>query len=290
MMEQARSLPPDRITFRNRVWSAVKRLTLFVHGTTSKDGGETAATILAEDTNANRTQRPEKASGRDWPCRHGREDRDRRDTRYEASQDRQDPQRDRRSECTCEIPVTRGAERDCQEGGRREVGVMAGHLVLAVANEFLKLSPELTNMQLQKLVYISHGWNLAINGSPLVSEQPEAWDNGPVFRTLWNALRNKGGAPIGRQITPNSGGWFPAEGQGDDDPYSADLSQEERGVIDHVWKKYSKFGAFALSNMTHQPGTPWFKAYYQRGRNSLLDENEIKQHYRDLAIAGRTAA
>jgi uncharacterized phage-associated protein len=167
---------------------------------------------------------------------------------------------------------------------------MAGHPVLAVANEFLKFSPDLTNMQLQKLVYIAHGWNLAINEAPLVDEAPEAWDNGPVFRTLWNALRNKGGAPIGGPLTPKSSGWYAINGMPETKAYASTLSSQEHAVIDHVWRKYSKFGAYSLSNMTNQPGTPWFKAYYTHGRNSLLDENDIKQHYRDLAIEGRKTA
>jgi uncharacterized phage-associated protein len=55
-------------------------------------------------------------------------------------------------------------------------------------------------MQLQKLVYIAHGWNLAINGTPLTSDIPAAWDYGPVYRDLFEALRAYGSNPVTQEI------------------------------------------------------------------------------------------
>jgi uncharacterized phage-associated protein len=43
-------------------------------------------------------------------------------------------------------------------------------------------------MQLQELVYIAHGWCLAISGEPLTGERPEAMPYGPEYRRLANAL------------------------------------------------------------------------------------------------------
>ena len=49
----------------------------------------------------------------------------------------------------------------------------------AVANEFLALASSekktLTPMQLLKLVYITHGWHMAVNTDPLFEEPVEAW-------------------------------------------------------------------------------------------------------------------
>lgn len=48
----------------------------------------------------------------------------------------------------------------------------------AIANQFIPLALHdgrpLTNMHLQKLVFIAHGWNLAIRNLPLTEDDPEA--------------------------------------------------------------------------------------------------------------------
>lgn len=160
---------------------------------------------------------------------------------------------------------------------------------MAIANEFLKLQgPDggLTQMQLQKLVYIANGWNLAINGEPLVDEDAEAWDNGPVFRELWDHVTKYGSSRITQLISPDTRRSFFGK-KPSSEPYTAKLTESERGVIEHVWRRYGKKGAFNLSNLTHQPGTPWYKAYFGIGRNAKLDQDDIRKHYTKLAQAAR---
>ena len=45
-------------------------------------------------------------------------------------------------------------------------------------------SAPLSVLQLIKLVYISHGWNLALNDIPLISDKIEVWKYGPVMPSL----------------------------------------------------------------------------------------------------------
>ena len=147
----------------------------------------------------------------------------------------------------------------------------------AIANEFLKLNGNrgYNQMWLQKLVYIAHGWNLAINDAPLVSGRIEAWDGGPVMRPIWDHIRD-----FGR----NADGLF---GRTPEHTYEAELSDSEKAVIEHVWKRYGGYTGQQLSDMTHQEGTPWSNAYFGRGRNARLLDDDIKQHFTDLALAGR---
>lgn len=134
-------------------------------------------------------------------------------------------------------------------------------------------------MKLQKLVYLAHGWNLAINGEPLVKDTIEAWDGGPVMRMIWNHFRDFGYNEehlLEDKITSKA--------------FKADLSESERDIIDHTWTKYGGYSGLRLSGMTHRPRTPWSNAYFGagRGRNSALSQDEIQQHFIELALNGRS--
>lgn len=57
----------------------------------------------------------------------------------------------------------------------------------------------LTPLQINKLVYISHGWTLGFLGTPLIENgvaQIEAWKYGPVVVNLYHMLKGYGNHPI----------------------------------------------------------------------------------------------
>lgn len=157
---------------------------------------------------------------------------------------------------------------------------------LAIANEFIRrsLAPgghPITQMQVQKLVYLAHGWGLAVLNKRLVEDQVQAWEFGPVIPNLYSALRKFGRSPISHPLK-----W------GDDTPFSFDsdgeafeeLAPEEAEVLDLVWNTYGKYPAFKLSALTHQDGTPWSLAF-EHGRNRPIDDKTIKQHFDSLLEA-----
>lgn len=158
---------------------------------------------------------------------------------------------------------------------------MPNHDPRAIANEFLKLRANdswPSQVLLQKLTYMAHGWNLAINGEALVNERPEAWDNGPVFRSIWDHIKQYGYKGPNCELTD------PKTNQ----PIEDELTSEERQVIEHVWRKYGTLPAGYLSDLTHQPDTPWSSAYL-KARNALLSNQDIRDHYVRLGLAGRRA-
>lgn len=74
----------------------------------------------------------------------------------------------------------------------------------AVANTFLELAKRdgkpLSNMKLQKLVYIAHGWMLGITGNPLIKNRVEAWQWGPVIPDLYHPLKKYGSGIVDESL------------------------------------------------------------------------------------------
>jgi uncharacterized phage-associated protein len=160
------------------------------------------------------------------------------------------------------------------------VGVMpTPYQPLAIANEFIGRSGGggSEHMKLQKLVYISYGWWIAYQETPLCIEQPEVWRHGPVFPSLYHALKN-----YGRDcITILQGDPFGSPPRVDDDDGLV------IGLIDWVWSRYGEKSAFYLSDLTHQPDTPWQtiakKNNFRVPFHTTIPDEVIRDHYLQLA-------
>ena len=145
---------------------------------------------------------------------------------------------------------------------RYDGGVMA-FPSKAVANYFLTLgqrdSIPLSPMKVQKLVYFAHGWHLALTGQPLINEQVEAWQYGPVVDTLFHEFKIYGNQPIDDLATSydwKSETWFAPNV--DDPDYATCINVPlAKKLMDRVWDTYGQISAIRLSNMTHEPGGPW---------------------------------
>jgi uncharacterized phage-associated protein len=145
----------------------------------------------------------------------------------------------------------------------------------AIANKILDIRDEtgqpLTIMQLIKLIYIADGWSLALLGKPLANERPEAWQYGPVYRSVYNAFSGIGSSPVGSRAHVRGTGLTIEEDFGDD----------EAKIIEMVVNAYGKLSAFALSNLTHQPDTPWSKAF-DKGRYTPISDEDMLSHFEGL--------
>ncbi len=160
------------------------------------------------------------------------------------------------------------------------------HSGAAIANEFMKRAQaegrQLTHMHLQKLVYIAHGWNLAVNNEPLVDEPFEAWDYGPVLPSLYRALKKYGSGTVQHWIR-----------RGDDTPYLDDdgdvfttrLLPSEEDIVDQIWSEFKAFKAFQLSALTHKDRSPWKRIYDREGQSAPIPDNDIQDYFSELADA-----
>ena len=137
-------------------------------------------------------------------------------------------------------------------------------------------------MHVQKLVYIAHGWNLAVNNEPLIDESFVAWDYGPVVLTLFQALRRYGAGTVARLI--RNGDDLPNDYGVGAEPVTTKLSLAENQVIDQIWNEFKNFKAFQLSELTNKSGSPWEKSY-KKGMNVLIPNQKIQDYFSVLADA-----
>ena len=125
---------------------------------------------------------------------------------------------------------------------------------IMIANEFVNSfggDGNITHMKLQKLLYFTNGWWLGLSGEPLLTENPQVWRYGPVFRGVYNAFNRFGSRPVTQMVPGN-----PFAGS---EPQR--LSDDERRriepMINWIWGEYGGRTGVQLSDETHAPGTPW---------------------------------
>ena len=123
---------------------------------------------------------------------------------------------------------------------------------------------QLTQMKLQKLAYIAHGWNLALYSEPLIEENIEAWRWGPVVRSLYREFAQFGSGPISVRSF-----------------YTPTLDSRTIHLLEQIWTLYGKYTAVQLSEFTHAHNTPWKEAYNPNSV-AVIPNISIEHHYKNL--------
>lgn len=139
---------------------------------------------------------------------------------------------------------------------------------ITIANFFVELAHrtgiEITPMKLLKLVYLANGWYLAIFDRELIDEPIQAWQYGPVIPSVYHAFKIYGKNPI-LQPTKNM---------------DKNITEEDKQLLLAVWEKYKSQTAWDLSELTHQPHSPWEQAW--NSGNRIIHPESIKQFYKQF--------
>ena len=162
-----------------------------------------------------------------------------------------------------------------------------GYSAKEVANYFLDLAGkegiQLSPLQIQKLVYIAHGWHLAIYEEPLIDDEyVEAWEYGPVFPSLYHELKEFGAGPIKRFATEayyidSQKKWTISI------PFIKENDAETQKFLNHIWKLHKGLTGGQLIDLTHKEDSPW-KQTRDRSeniRNADIDNGMIKEYYEE---------
>ena len=149
-----------------------------------------------------------------------------------------------------------------ENGATRPSLVVAEHVLWLRGRADLETTP----MHVLKIVYVCHGWMLAVDDEALITEPVEAWTYGPVVPTVYHRYKRYGAQSIFEDVDDRSG-------------ELGESAQALMGVIEEAYRPYT---AAQLSALTHQPGTPWDVTRRRHGIGAVIPNELIQEHFSEL--------
>lgn len=122
-----------------------------------------------------------------------------------------------------------------------------------------------SNLKLQKLLYYSQGFHLALYNESLFPEPIEAWQHGPVCPVVYRHFKQYDGGAI-----PMPEGFDPSS-----------IPEQARGVLKEVHRAYGQFSAWRLRELTHKE-PPWANHYRPEARGIVIPIEEMKTFFDTL--------
>lgn len=139
-----------------------------------------------------------------------------------------------------------------------------------VAKYILALSsPEIgdiiSNMKLQKLLYYAQGLYLAKYGEPLFEDEIEAWDYGPVVKSVYHDYKSFGAGAIFIPLADRGKG----------------LSKRVRKLLSAVYIALGQYSASKLMHMTHSEA-PWKQTY--TSKTKVISVDSMRNFFTDSVL------
>lgn len=128
------------------------------------------------------------------------------------------------------------------------------------------LNWNVTNLELQKMLYIAHLFFLGRTGQELVDEEFEAWDYGPVLPSLYREVKFFGSDTIMDVFQTNT----------------ANEDSIEFQTLKEMAKHLSSFTAGQLVNITHHRDSAWAHHYKPRIMGIKIPRESIELEYTTL--------
>lgn len=142
-------------------------------------------------------------------------------------------------------------------------------MLQVIAYVFERLE-EVTPLTLQKLLYFIQGLYSALYGCPLFIEDCRAWVHGPVYPEVYDLFRDFKYNPI------EDARFGVLEGT------VAELTKDEKRVIDLVVNTFGIYGGKVLERITHNE-EPWCNARKGYGdgipSNEIMEKDDIRSYY-----------
>lgn len=143
--------------------------------------------------------------------------------------------------------------------------------ILQVAAYFIKKSQEdpskrLDPLKLQKLIYYSQAWNLALSNGKLFPDNFQAWIHGPANLKVWYEYKTFNfGVPHPEFLKLNT-----------------NLTEAEKSLLESIWHVYGKFDGKYLETLTHNE-EPWLAARKDilpnQASQNIISDSIMKEYY-----------
>ena len=122
----------------------------------------------------------------------------------------------------------------------------------------------LTNLQLQKLLYMAQMYHIGAQHTPIFDEDFEAWKLGPVQPAVYRRAKMFGGRPIENLFVndrlPNG---------------------TRRDAIEATYRDLGSLPAWELVQMTHWKDGAWAKNYDGHDAGSTIPKSDILAEYNE---------
>ncbi|MES9973645.1 MAG: type II toxin-antitoxin system antitoxin SocA domain-containing protein [Candidatus Thiodiazotropha sp.] len=134
----------------------------------------------------------------------------------------------------------------------------------------------LTNLGLQKIIYFCHVWFLVAAKKPLIKQNFEAWEYGPVLPYLHRSFKEFGDEKITARATkldPHTGNEVIA---------IINMDKVEKSLLEDIVSIYSRLSVNQLVEQSHVPGGPWYKVWHHDSRvnpGMQINNQEILNYY-----------
>lgn len=126
----------------------------------------------------------------------------------------------------------------------------------------------LSHLKLQKLLYYAQGICLSSLNLALFKERIEAWEHGPVIKSVFNEFCNKGREEITLADAPCNV----------EVVRKIEADTKVREILNMTYDNFAIYTAWQLRNMTHEVGTPWYQTY-SRGKNKEIKIGLIRDYF-----------
>lgn len=119
----------------------------------------------------------------------------------------------------------------------------------------------ITNLKLQKILYLAQAYYLSKLNKPLFKDNIEAWIYGPVISSVYHQYKKNENNPI-IDIDDNS-----------------KISSEDKIFLEKIWDSFGGYSASKLVEITHSH-TPWKEAFTTSSKN--ISNKSIKEYYKPI--------